>query len=188
MIRQVDDDRLPDESLAMILQMQQGKLEQKPLPEHVQGEGRGGAEQDELIEVEEEEEEVPEHDGEAGAPGYGVAQVAWPSVKEEEWDDDEWEAWMKQKYADDGWKGDEWKDDRWKYEKVKEEDSDPFPPWAYRDAKDRSRSRRHGIAGNVGRPDKMGGQYTHEGWIDPSGKAWESLVGVLVKMFTLFVF
>lgn len=81
-------------------------------------------------------------------------------MKEEQWDEDEWEAWMKQGYADDEWK-----------DQVKKE-SDNFPPWAYRE-KDRSRSRHDGMAGNIGRPDKMGGRYTHDGWVDPSGKEWE---------------
>lgn len=62
MIRQDDDDRLPDESLAMFLQMQQGKSEQERLPARVQGAGHVDASQDEMIEVEEEEEEAPEHD------------------------------------------------------------------------------------------------------------------------------
>lgn len=173
LIRQEDDDRLPDESLAMFLQMQQGNMEQQRLHEPVRGPGHVTAGQDELIEVEE-EEEAPEHDEHAGAPGYGVAEASWSSVKQEQWDDDEWEAWMKQEgYADDWWKD----------QKVKEE-AETFPPWAYREH-DRSRSRHDGMAGNVGRADKMGGEYTYEGWIDPSGKAWQSLVGVLVKMFTL---
>ena len=163
--RQVDDDCLPDESVAMFLRSQQNAVatesnEPSPKPTEVQ--------------APEEYEDIPEEP--LGESGYGVANASWTDVKHEQWDEAEWDAWMKQHGYDD--------EDGWNNQVVKEE-SDTYPPWAYR-SYDRSRSatqREYGIAGNIGRTDKLGGCYTQEGWTAPDGKPWESLVGVLGLFF-----
>lgn len=154
-----DDDQLPDESVALYLQGQQMNL--KSL-EH----GHAATKAADVL------EDVIEETEEDGEYSHGVKDLeyqdqGWNEVKQEQWDDDEWREWMK------------WNDQGgWHVKQEKEPTEPEYPPWAYRSFDDKQRQA--GINSNIGRADKLGGQYTSQGYQDPSGRHWESLVCALI--------
>ena len=118
-------------------------------------------------------EEVIEETAKHGDHSHGVQNVEyqdtgpWNEVKQEDWDEDEWREWMR------------WNDQGgWQVKQEKEPQEPGYPPWAYRSFEDKQRQA--GINSNIGRADKLGGQYTSQGYQDPTGRQWESLVCALI--------
>ena len=129
--------------------------------------------------------------------GHGVQDVGQPGadVKEEPWDEQDWQNWDDWQHWD--WQG--WGDPTpWAWSVKREQDSndyeedsksssskpDAYPPWAFKEKKTRD-----GLAGNLGRQDKLGGEYTLDGYTDPSGKSWQCLgfaIFVIAFLFLLF--
>ena len=148
-------------------------------------------------------EDTKGHGSEGLQSGYGVKDVAqsWPDdVKEEAWDEQDWQNWGDWQH----WDWQSWDDPLpWAWSVKREQDSndyqedltsssskpskEAYPPWAFKEKK-----RLDGLAGNLGRQDKLGGEYTLDGYTDPTGKSWKRLgfaifvISVLLVLFGVY--